>query len=60
MAFIQSCPNCGMPREDWQGNGGQGFQRGRDTYCCEGCATGRGCTCTSRSHEAGRLGADVD
>ncbi|HEY7295882.1 MAG TPA: hypothetical protein VH916_12630 [Dehalococcoidia bacterium] len=60
MAFIQSCPNCGMPREDWQGNGGQGYQRGRDRFCCEGCATGAGCTCTPEQHAAGRLGDDAD
>jgi hypothetical protein len=60
MAFIQSCPNCGMSREDWQGNNGQGYARGRETYCCEGCAMGSGCTCRRERHEAGRLGDDVD
>jgi hypothetical protein len=40
-----SCPNCGMAREEWQGNGGQGFQVGEQTYCCQGCAIGTGCTC---------------
>jgi hypothetical protein len=56
MAFEQSCPNCGMAREDWQGNNGQGYTAGRETYCCEGCATGRGCTCEAKQHRAGRLG----
>ena len=41
----QTCPNCDMPREEWQGNGGQGFQAGEQTYCCQGCAIGTGCTC---------------
>ncbi len=41
----QTCPNCGMPKEDWQGNNGQGVQLGNETYCCQGCATGTGCTC---------------
>jgi hypothetical protein len=42
MAFIQSCPNCGMSRDDWQGDG---YTKDRETYCCRGCADGTGCTC---------------
>ncbi len=41
----QNCPRCGMPHNDWKGNQGQGFQRGDQTYCCEGCANNTGCTC---------------
>jgi hypothetical protein len=41
----QTCANCGMPQSDWQGNGGKGFTMGDKTYCCQGCATGTGCTC---------------
>jgi hypothetical protein len=41
----QTCPNCGMPQEEWRGNNGQGFQMGNKTYCCQGCASGTGCTC---------------
>ena len=41
----QTCPNCGMSKEDWRGNGGEGFQMGSNIYCCQGCATGVGCTC---------------
>lgn len=41
----QDCPGCGMPKEDWRGNGGEGFQLGEVIYCCQGCATGAGCTC---------------
>jgi hypothetical protein len=44
-AANQACPNCGMPKEDWRGNGGEGFQMGTNIYCCQGCATGTGCTC---------------
>lgn len=44
-APAQTCPNCGMPQSAWLGNGGQGFQMGDKTYCCQGCATGTGCTC---------------
>ena len=40
-----TCPNCGMEKEDWRGNGGEGFQLGAQIYCCQGCATGTGCTC---------------
>ena len=41
----QTCPNCGIEKADWRGNNGQGFQVGDKTYCCQGCATGTGCTC---------------
>lgn len=41
----QQCPNCGMPQSAWQGNNGQDFTLGDQTYCCQGCATGTGCTC---------------
>lgn len=39
------CANCGMPKEEWRGNNGQGFEMAGKTYCCQGCATGTGCTC---------------
>lgn len=40
-----ACPNCGMARAEWQGNNGNGFEMGDQTYCCQGCAVGTGCTC---------------
>jgi hypothetical protein len=42
----QTCPNCGMPRQDWRGNNGEGYQSDDGVYCCEGCADGSGCTCS--------------
>jgi hypothetical protein len=44
--IVTQCANCGMPREEWRGNAGQGFQMGDNIYCCQGCATGTGCTCS--------------
>ncbi|HST05897.1 MAG TPA: hypothetical protein VLQ48_14345 [Chloroflexia bacterium] len=41
----QNCPNCGMSRQEWRGNNGEGFQMGDKMYCCQGCATSTGCTC---------------
>lgn len=41
----EMCPNCGMPKSAWTGNNGNGFKAGDKTYCCQGCATGTGCTC---------------
>jgi len=41
----KTCDRCGMPQSQWQGNGGKGMQMGDKTYCCQGCATGTGCTC---------------
>lgn len=34
----QSCPECGMSREGWKGNEGQGIRKDDAAYCCEGCA----------------------
>ncbi len=42
-ATEQTCANCGMKQEDWSTP--QGYRQGGVTYCCEGCATGTGCTC---------------
>jgi hypothetical protein len=41
----QTCPKCGMAKNEWKGNGGQGVNAGGQTYCCSGCAQGTGCTC---------------
>jgi hypothetical protein len=41
-----TCPRCGMAREQWQSNRGQGVRAGGATYCCQGCADNTGCTCT--------------
>jgi hypothetical protein len=41
----QTCPRCGMPRSQWKENRGQGVTQGGQTYCCQGCAQGTGCTC---------------
>ncbi|MDQ6693875.1 MAG: hypothetical protein M3014_05570 [Chloroflexota bacterium] len=41
----QTCANCGMAKDAWMGNNGQGVQMGDKIYCCQGCAIGTGCTC---------------
>ena len=41
----EKCPKCGMAKGQWRGNNGQGFAMGDQTYCCQGCAIGTGCTC---------------
>ena len=41
----QTCPKCGMPKREWQGNNGQGYTKDGQTYCCQGCAEKTGCTC---------------
>lgn len=38
------CPECDMPQSEWQFNG-NGFERYGQTFCCQGCAEGTGCTC---------------
>lgn len=41
----QTCVNCGMPRDQWQG---AGFVKEGNTYCCRGCAENTGCTCLEK------------
>lgn len=41
----QVCPRCGLPKESWQGDEGEGYEKDGTTYCCQGCAEGSGCTC---------------
>ena len=41
----QTCPECGMTKDEWEGNNGRGVERNGKTYCCDGCASGTGCTC---------------
>ena len=37
-----SCPGCGMLKNAWPG---EGYTHENQTYCCQGCAEGTGCTC---------------
>jgi len=51
------CPTCGMDLTD---PATRGFTRDGETYCCEGCATGTGCTCARpslRPRNPRRIGA---
>src|SRR5688572_9704592 len=36
------CPGCRMPKNDWPG---EGYTHEGQSYCCQGCAEGTGCTC---------------
>jgi hypothetical protein len=36
------CPNCKMPKNEWPG---EGYTFQNQSYCCQGCAEGTGCTC---------------
>jgi hypothetical protein len=42
-AVGQTCPNCGMKKEDWSEP--KGYSMDGEVYCCQGCADGTGCTC---------------
>lgn len=39
------CAGCGMPKDEWVGNEGEGFKKGDQWFCCEGCAQQTGCEC---------------
>jgi hypothetical protein len=36
------CPGCGMIKNEWPG---EGYTFQNQSYCCQGCAEGTGCTC---------------
>src|SRR5256885_7685246 len=37
-----ACPGCRMVKNEWPG---EGYTHDGETYCCQGCAEGTGCTC---------------
>jgi hypothetical protein len=39
------CYRCGMPRNEWKGNNGEGYTIEGQSYCCVACAEDRECTC---------------
>jgi hypothetical protein len=39
-----ACPGCGMVKNDWPG---EGYTYEGQSYCCQGCAEGTGCTCVT-------------
>jgi hypothetical protein len=43
------CPGCGMVKNEWPG---EGYTHEGQSYCCQGCAEGTGCTC-KKVKEAG-------
>ena len=45
IASQQVCPNCGLPKSEWKGNGGNGYSGDEATYYCQGCAVQMGCNC---------------
>jgi hypothetical protein len=47
------CPNCGMPKDEWPNPAG--YTDGDETFCCEGCADGTGCTCGEEEEVVGEM-----
>ena len=39
---LPACPGCAMIKNEWPG---EGYTHDGETYCCQGCAEGAGCTC---------------
>ena len=39
-----ACPGCGMIKNEWPG---EGYTHEGESYCCQGCAEGTGCTCAA-------------
>ena len=40
--LLPACPGCGLIKNQWPG---EGYTHEGQTYCCQGCAEGTGCTC---------------
>src|SRR6266403_1065060 len=43
---LPACPGCRMIKNEWPG---EGYTHEGETYCCQGCAEGTGCTCVKIS-----------
>jgi hypothetical protein len=43
-APLPACPDCKMVKNEWPG---EGYTHEGETYCCQGCAEGTGCTCVA-------------
>jgi len=41
---VPKCPGCDMIKNEWPG---EGYSHEGETYCCQGCAEGTGCTCVN-------------
>src|SRR5260370_41793942 len=41
---LPACPGCGMVKNSWPG---EGYTHEGETFCCQGCAEGTGCTCAT-------------
>ena len=41
---LPACPGCAMTKNEWPG---EGYTHEGETYCCQGCAEGTGCTCVN-------------
>ncbi|HWX23359.1 MAG TPA: hypothetical protein VN578_25950 [Candidatus Binatia bacterium] len=41
---LPACPGCSMIKNEWPG---EGYTHEGETYCCQGCAEGTGCSCLS-------------
>jgi hypothetical protein len=39
-----ACPGCRMKKNEWPG---EGYTHEGQTYCCQSCAEGTGCTCVT-------------
>jgi hypothetical protein len=39
-----ACPGCGMLKNAWPG---EGYTHEGESFCCQGCAEGTGCTCVT-------------
>jgi hypothetical protein len=43
------CARCGLSSAEWTAREGSGYLADGETFCCQGCAEGRACTCQDGS-----------
>ncbi len=43
------CAGCGMTKDFWRENSGEGIHKHGYGYCCKDCASGKGCTCGEKA-----------
>jgi len=41
----ESCLGCGIEKDQWGDNEGNGYKEGQLLFCCRGCANDTACTC---------------
>ena len=50
-ATEEACARCGMTKDRWKGNGGEGYLVDGKPFCCQACVDGQPCTCRDEGEQ---------